>query len=79
MYIFGSFVGIATGGVVVMIYSIFPDIPDVDELVSGQRREGIYMGLYVFMRKLSSALAIFIISQAISLAGYVPPIHEKAG
>ena len=79
MYIFGSFVGIATGGVVVMIYSIFPDIPDVDELVSGQRREGIYMGLYVFMRKLSSALAIFIISQAISLTGYVPPIHEKAG
>jgi len=68
--------GLATGGVVVMIYSIFPDLPDVDELVTGMRREGVYAGLLTFMRKLSSALAIFIISQAIALAGYVPPVSE---
>jgi oligogalacturonide transporter len=73
IYIFAAFIGISTGGVVVMIYSIFPDVPDVDELVSGARREGTYMGLFVFMRKFSSAFAILLISQAISLAGYLPP------
>ncbi len=76
VYVFAVLVGLATGGVVVMIYSIFPDIPDVDELETGRRREGVYMGLFMFMRKLSSALALFIISQAISLAGYRPPLHE---
>jgi oligogalacturonide transporter len=76
VFIFGCAMGLATGGVVVMIYAIFPDLPDVDELVTGMRREGVYAGLLTFMRKLSSALAIFLISQAISLAGYVPPVSE---
>ncbi len=76
IYIFAALIGLSTGGVVVMIYSIFPDIPDVDELVSGERREGTYMGLFIFMRKFSSAFAIFLISQAISIAGYLPPKSE---
>lgn len=76
IYAFASLVGIGTGGIVVMMYAIFPDIPDVDELVSGLRREGIYSALVTFMRKLSSALAIFIVSQVIGLAGYVSPVSE---
>jgi oligogalacturonide transporter len=79
MYVFASFVGIGTGGVIVMIYSIFPDIPDIDELQSSQRREGMYSGLFTFMRKLSSALAIFMISNAISLAGYKAPEKQVVG
>ncbi|MFN4190532.1 MAG: MFS transporter [Pseudothermotoga sp.] len=76
IYLFAGIVGAATGGVVVMIYSIFTDIPDVDELQSGSRREGLFSGLYTFMRKLSSALAVFIISNIIAIAGYKPPIEE---
>ncbi len=76
IYVFASLVGIGTGGIVVMMYAIFPDIPDVDELVSGQRREGIYSALVTFMRKLSSALAIFIVSQALGWAGYVSPMSQ---
>jgi Na+/melibiose symporter-like transporter len=60
----------------VSIYSIFPDIPDVDELVSGVRREGIYSGMMTFFRKLSSALALFLLSQAIALSGYLPPLEQ---
>jgi oligogalacturonide transporter len=59
-----------------MIYSIFPDIPDIDELVSGQRREGMFSGIFTFMRKLSSAFAIYMISQAIDSAGYVKPVKQ---
>ncbi|MFZ6018118.1 MAG: MFS transporter, partial [Chloroflexota bacterium] len=64
-------------GIVVMIYAIFPDIPDVDELGSGQRREAIYSALVTFIRKLSSALAIFAVSQVLEWAGYIPPIQES--
>lgn len=76
VYVFAAVVGIGTGGIVVMIYAIFPDIPDVDELATGERREGTYAALITFVRKFSSAVAIFLVSNALSLAGYVPPIEE---
>lgn len=76
IYVFASIVGLGTGGVVVMIYAIFPDIPDVDELHSGERREAIYSALVTFIRKFSSALAIFAVSNVIGWAGYVPPVQE---
>jgi oligogalacturonide transporter len=79
IYIFAGCIGFATGGVVVMIYAIFPDMPDIDELYSGERREGIYSGLFTFMRKLSSAVGIFLISNAIELAGYRPPEERSVG
>ncbi len=77
IYIFGGLVGVGTGGIVIMIYSIFADVPDIDELYTGERREGIYSGLFMFARKLSSAIGIFLIAQIISLAGYVPPIEKE--
>ena len=76
IYVFASVVGLGTGGVVVMIYAIFPDIPDVDELKSGERREAIYSALVTFIRKFSSALAIFAVSLVIGWAGYVPPVQQ---
>jgi len=76
VYVFASVVGLGTGGIVVMIYAIFPDIPDVDELKSGERREAIYSALVTFIRKFSSAFAIFAVSNVIGWAGYVPPIQE---
>ncbi|MCS7010285.1 MAG: MFS transporter [Anaerolineales bacterium] len=76
MYVFAAVVGLGTGGVVVMIYAIFPDIPDVDELRTGERREAIYSALVTFVRKLSSAFAIFAVSNVLGWAGYVPPLQE---
>jgi oligogalacturonide transporter len=76
VYVFAVLVGFGTGGIVVIIYAIFPDIPDVDELRTGERREGIYSALVTFMRKLSSAVAIFLVSNGIALAGYVPPVEQ---
>jgi oligogalacturonide transporter len=78
-YVFAATVGIGTGGIVVMIYAIFPDIPDVDELHSGERREGVYGALISLCRKFSSALAIFGVSITIGLAGYVRPVEQTVG
>lgn len=79
VYGFAALVGLGTGGVVVMMYAIFPDIPDVDELHSGERREGIYSALVTFIRKFSSAFAIFAVSQVLGAAGYIPPIEQITG
>ena len=78
LYLFAVLVGMGSGGVVIMIYAIFPDIPDVDELRSNERREGIYSALTTFTRKLSSALAVFAVAQVLQLSGHIPPV-EQAG
>ena len=46
------------------------DVVDVDELSSGQRREGIYTGYLVFLRKLAAALAIFTLTQVLAVTGF---------
>lgn len=76
VYAFASMVGFGTGGIVVMIYAIFPDIPDIDELQSGERREGTYSALVTFMRKFSSAIAIFGVSNLLGAAGYAQPVEQ---
>ena len=75
IYGFAFLVGLGTGGIIVMMYAIFPDIPDVDELKTGRRQEGTYSALITFTRKLSSALAIFMVSNTFALAGYLPPVE----
>jgi GPH family glycoside/pentoside/hexuronide:cation symporter len=76
MYVFAAVVGMGTGGVVVMMYAIFPDIPDVHELKTNQRREAIYSSLVTLFRKFSSALALFAVSNAIGWAGYIRPVEQ---
>ena len=76
VYLVAVMVGLGTGGIVVMIYAMFPDIPDVDELQSGERREGTYSAITTFMRKLSSAVALFFVSNALAITGYRAPVEE---
>lgn len=76
IYVFGAMIGIGVGGIGVLVYAIFPDVPDVDELYSGERREGIYSGLYTFTRKAASAVALFLVSASLSYFGYKAPVKE---
>ena len=76
VYVFAAFVGFGLGGFYVSIYSIFPDLPDVDELRTGERREGVFGALLTLVRKSSGAVGIFIVSNILAAAGYVSPIAE---
>ncbi|HSV96071.1 MAG TPA: glycoside-pentoside-hexuronide (GPH):cation symporter [Spirochaetota bacterium] len=76
IYVFSAFVGLGSGGMGIMIYSILPDVPDVDELYTGERREGIYSGVLSFLRQLSTALGIFIVSNVLAYAGFIKPIEQ---
>jgi GPH family glycoside/pentoside/hexuronide:cation symporter len=52
-------------------WAIVADVVEADELQSGERREGLYSGYLVFLRKLASAFAIFAVGQVLSRTGYV--------
>jgi oligogalacturonide transporter len=76
VYIFAACAGIGLGGYFVSIYAIFPDLPDVDELRTGERREGIFGALITLMRKFSGAVGIFIVSNILGAAGYISPVEK---
>jgi GPH family glycoside/pentoside/hexuronide:cation symporter len=76
VYIFAASVGFGLGGYYVSIYAIFPDLPDVDELRTGERREGVFGALITLMRKFSRAMGIFIVSNVIAATGYVNPVEQ---
>lgn len=51
-------------------WSMLPEVVDVDEVVSGQRQEGLYSGIMTFLRQVSSSLAVFGIGAILQVTGY---------
>ena len=74
MYAFGVVFGMGLAGLQSMIFSMFPDVPDADELISGTRREGLYSGIFALLRKGGGALVLFLVGFFIDVTGYVSPI-----
>ncbi|HOL18485.1 MAG TPA: MFS transporter, partial [Bacillota bacterium] len=52
-------------------YSMIPDVVEVDELASGRRREGSFYGFIIFAYKAASAAAVNMGALALGLFGYV--------
>jgi GPH family glycoside/pentoside/hexuronide:cation symporter len=53
--------------------AMFPDIIEWDELTARKRQEGIYYGARAFIRKMATAVVIFIVLQLLGLSGYQNP------
>jgi len=67
-------IGISVSAAHVLPDAIFPDVIDWDELRTGARHEGVYYGAKNFIRKLTTAVAIFLALQVLGWLGYqVPP------
>jgi glycoside/pentoside/hexuronide:cation symporter, GPH family len=62
-------IGISVGYLVP--WSMVPDVVELDELETGQRREGIFYGFFVFLQKMGLALGLFVSGWVLDLSGYV--------
>ncbi len=51
-------------------WSMLSDIYDVDELMTGKRREGVYSGFTTFIRKFSSGIATLLLGFGLQAAGF---------
>lgn len=65
-------VGVSIGYLVP--WSMLPDVIEQDELETGQRREGIYYGFFVFLQKLGISLGLAFSNFALQLTNYVTPV-----
>ena len=73
MLFFSFMLGIGLSSAYILPDAMFPDIIEWDELRTGRRQEGIYYGARAFIRKMASALTVFLTLQLLGWAGYVAP------
>lgn len=66
------FSGIGLGATLALPSSIQADVIDYDELLTGERREGRYIGLWSIAKKMAAALGVGAGLSILGLAGYVP-------
>lgn len=59
-------------------WSLLTDVVDVDELETGQRREGIFYGFFVFLQKLGISIGLAISNFILQATGYVAPEYPGA-
>lgn len=75
LWLFGPIIlaGLGRGTLNFVPWSVYNYLPDVDEAVTGQRREGIFAGVMTMVRKVAQSLAIVATGWLIGLGGYVSP------
>jgi GPH family glycoside/pentoside/hexuronide:cation symporter len=68
--------GIGLGATLALPSSIQADVIDYDELLTGERREGRYIGLWSVAKKLAAAVGVGAGLSILGLAGYVPNAQQ---
>jgi Na+/melibiose symporter-like transporter len=77
--ILGGVVGAAGGCTMTLGPAIAADAIDSDELETGRRREGVFMGVWSLVDKAAIGLAVFIGMQGLEYVGYVPNQDQTEG
>ncbi len=73
LYLISFPAGISASMLLLIPWSMLPDVVDYDELQTGQRREGIYYGLFVFVQNMGLTGVLALSAWGLELAGYINP------
>jgi GPH family glycoside/pentoside/hexuronide:cation symporter len=74
VFVVATLYGIGWSGVLVLVSAVLADITDIDELETGQRREGSYTGVYCFMFKLAIAISAPVLGVGVDWSGFTPEL-----
>jgi oligogalacturonide transporter len=69
--------GLGRGALNYIPWSVYNYMPDVDEIVTGRRREGAFAGVMTFVRKVMQSAAILLATQILNFAGLVPKTLDQ--
>jgi Na+/melibiose symporter-like transporter len=69
-------IGIAGGGVFLMTQAMLPDAIEADRHMTGERRAGMFTGVYIVVEKLASAIGAAALGGLLSALGY---LHATEG
>jgi glycoside/pentoside/hexuronide:cation symporter, GPH family len=68
--------GIGFGASLALPSAMQADVIDYDELLTGERREGLYIGLWSISKKLAAAIGIGVGLYLLGMAGYTPNVDQ---
>ena len=71
------FSGIGFGATIAIPSAMQADVIDYDELLTGERREGHYIGLWSITKKLAAALGVGVALSLLGAAGYDPKTEQS--
>jgi GPH family glycoside/pentoside/hexuronide:cation symporter len=74
LYILAAMAGCGVSVAYLVPWSMIPDVIELDELKTGQRREGIFYSFMVLLQKFGLALALFLVGIGLDLAGFIERI-----
>ncbi|WP_009545685.1 MFS transporter [Crocosphaera subtropica] len=72
MYMIAIMAGVGIATAYIVPWSMLPDVVDLDQLKTGERREGIFFALVVQLQKIGIAVALFVVGKILDSAGYIP-------
>ncbi len=75
----GALTGAGIAGVMLMVNSMLSDVTDVGEMYYGERKEGAFSGMFLFIKKTSTAFSQFMVLTALGMSGYVASTAKSAG
>ncbi len=70
IYVIVFIAGLGFSGQWVFPWSMLPDVVEYDQVMTGERHEGIYYGMWSFLGKFTGALGIAVSGWALKLFGY---------
>lgn len=70
MMLLTAIVGFGISSHWVMPWAMLPDVVEYDQLVTGQRREGMYFGVYGLVDKIFRTLGLVAVGWVLALFGY---------
>ena len=71
MYVPVAIAGLGRGGLNYIPWNVYNYMADVDEIVTGRRREGAFAGVMTFVRKTLQALAVMSVGLLLQAGGFV--------
>lgn len=76
-YILAFLSGLGIASAYVLPWAMIPDVIEMDELQTGQRREGSFYAFASFFQKLGTGIALWALGQALAKAGYLTPVEGQ--
>ena len=70
--------GLGRGALNYIPWSVYNYMPDVDEIVTGRRREGAFAGVMTFIRKLLQSAVVFAVGPILDASGLVRNVEDPA-
>lgn len=77
LYLLAILAGCGVSVAYLIPWSMIPDVIDLDELETGQKREGIFYGFMVLLQKFGLALGLFLVGVVLDLAGFIKTVSGQ--